>query len=74
MSNKIHESLANMMSFLVNDLLDFSQLNAGKFRKISEEVNIKETVNEVISIMKEKAEMGGIELKATFKPQLVGHP
>ena len=33
-SNKIQESSAQMMSFLVDDLLDFAQINAGKFRKV----------------------------------------
>ena len=68
MSNKIGESSANIMSFLVNDLLDFSQLNAGKFRRKIEDVNIKEAIEEVISIMKEKAEMGGVMLRAIYKP------
>jgi hypothetical protein len=33
-SAKIQESSSNMMAFLVDDLLDFAQLNAGKFRKV----------------------------------------
>ncbi len=39
-----------MMSFLVEDLLDFSQLNAGKFRKYTKKFNLKETIEEVMSI------------------------
>lgn len=33
-SNKISDSSTNMMGFLVDDLLDFAQINAGKFRKV----------------------------------------
>jgi hypothetical protein len=32
-SNKIQDSSSNIMSFLVDDLLDFAQLNSGKFRR-----------------------------------------
>ena len=31
-SNGIQDSSTNMMGFLVDDLLDFAQINAGKFR------------------------------------------
>lgn len=32
-STKIQDTSVNMMCFLVDDLLDFSQINAGMFRK-----------------------------------------
>jgi len=38
------------MSFLVDDLLDFAQLNAGKFRKVIKEFDLGEAIDEVISI------------------------
>lgn len=57
-----------MMSFLVDDLLDFAQLNAGKFRKVCKPFDLKEAIEEIISIQKEKAKMAGIELKSMFKP------
>ena len=58
------------MSFLVDDLLDFAQLNAGKFRKVIKQFELKESIQEVIDIQKEKAHMGGIKLNAVFKQQL----
>eukprot|EP00356_Strombidium_inclinatum_P011678 CAMPEP_0170485268 /NCGR_PEP_ID=MMETSP0208-20121228/4574_1 /TAXON_ID=197538 /ORGANISM="Strombidium inclinatum, Strain S3" /LENGTH=162 /DNA_ID=CAMNT_0010758865 /DNA_START=268 /DNA_END=756 /DNA_ORIENTATION=+ len=73
-STKIQESSANIMNFLVDDLLDFSQLNAGKFRQVLSTFNLKEAIDEVLAIQKEKAEMKGISLSAVYKPQLLGGP
>jgi len=39
-----------MMSFLVDDLLDFAQLNAGVFRKRIEVFDLEKAINEVIHI------------------------
>lgn len=58
------------MAFLVDDLLDFAQLNAGKFRKVIKKFELKESIDEVIDIQKDKAHMGGIKLSAIFKPQV----
>jgi len=43
------------MCFLVNDLLDFAQINAGKLRKNIIEFDLKEAIDEVTSILYEKA-------------------
>ena len=40
------------MSYLVNDILDFAQIKAGKFRKEICKFNIEETIKEVIEIQK----------------------
>jgi len=40
-SNKIQDSSSSLMSFLVDDLLDFAQINNGKFRKICKEFDLK---------------------------------
>lgn len=55
-----------MMGFLVDDLLDFAQINAGKFRKVITSFDLKEAVQEVISIQKDKAHMGGIQLTCAY--------
>ncbi len=49
-STKIQESSANIMNFLVDDLLDFSQINAGKFRSVVSTFNVKEAIEEVLAI------------------------
>ena len=46
----IQESTANLMVFLVQDLLDYSQIRAGKFRKNIKEFNIRDAIEEVMCI------------------------
>jgi signal transduction histidine kinase len=66
-SNKIQESSASMMAFLVDDLLDFAQLNAGKFRKVIKLFDLREAIEEVVQIQIDKAKMGKIKLESAFK-------
>ena len=49
-SNGIQDSSTNMMGFLVDDLLDFAQINAGKFRSVVTSFDIKSAIDEMISI------------------------
>ena len=55
-------SSSKLLNFLVNDILDFSQLKSGKFRKDTSNFNIKDAVDEIVQIQKEKAEFCGINL------------
>ena len=55
------------MKSLVGDLLDFAQLQNGKFRKVEEFFNIRKVINEVISIQEYKAKKKGISIQTTFK-------
>ena len=59
-------SSTNLLTFYVNDLLDFAQINSGNFRQDCRIVNIKETIEEVMLVQKIKAEMSGIQLTAKF--------
>lgn len=68
-SNVIQDSSANIMAFLVDDLLDFAQLNAGKFRKTVKPFDIIEAMSEVVTIQSEKAKLSGIQLSAAYRPQ-----
>ena len=58
-----------MMAFMVDDLLDFAQINAGKFRISKKTFDLKEAIEEVIQIQKDKANMGGIKLQTQYKVQ-----
>lgn len=59
---KVSKSSSKILTFLVNDLLDFAQLKSGKFRKNISCFSIYEAIKEVESIQEEKAEFLGIEL------------
>ena len=71
-SSDILDVSSKIMSFVVDDLLDFAQINNKKFRKDLKEFDVKEAINEVISIQKAKAIMSGIKLTARFRPQSIG--
>ena len=44
------EVSSKIMAFVVDDLLDFAQINNKKFRKEIREFDMKKAINEVISI------------------------
>ena len=50
------------MEYLVQDLLDYAQIKAGKFRKNIKQFNIKDAIQQVIDIQSYKAAKQGIEL------------
>ena len=44
------------MKFLIQDLLNFAQMKAGKFRKVLEEFNVKDAIEEMMSIEIDKGQ------------------
>ena len=55
------------MSFMVQDLLDYSQIKAGKFRQNYSVFDIKDTINKVKDILRQKADEKNIKFFATFE-------
>lgn len=55
-------SSTKLLKFLVSDLLDFSQLRAGKFRKDCGNFDIKESIEEIIMIQEYKADQNGVQI------------
>ena len=49
------ESSTGLMTHLVQDLLDFAQIKASKFRKNFKMFDIREAINKVMSYQKIKA-------------------
>ena len=45
----------------MNDILDFAQINSGKFRKDNRNLNIKTSIEDVMLIMETKAEEQSIQ-------------
>ena len=50
------------MKFLIQDLLDYAQMKAGKFRKVIEELNIIEAIEQMMSIEIDKAQIKNVNL------------
>ena len=55
-----------MLNFLVNDILDLSQMKQGKFRKDNHNFDLREIVNEVMLIQMYQANAKRIKLEAEF--------
>ena len=53
---RIQMSSERILNFLVNDILDFAQMRSGKFRKSIQTFNIVESVEEIVDILKFKAQ------------------
>ena len=52
---------------MIQDLLDYAQIKAGKFRKNIEKFNIRTAIEDVMSVQRQKALELGIAFFATFK-------
>lgn len=49
--HSIVENSSKILLFLVNDLMDFTQIKNGKFKKNEVPVNIRESVSDMIEIV-----------------------
>ena len=64
---KVQQNAAQMMSFMVQDLLDYSQIKAGKFRQNYSVFDIKDTIDKVMGILRQKADEKNIKFFATYQ-------
>ena len=53
---------AELIMFLANDMLDYSQIEAGKLRLTYEQFNVYDACKELVDLLKSKAESKGIRL------------
>mmetsp|Transcript_3750 Transcript_3750/g.5673 ORF Transcript_3750/g.5673 Transcript_3750/m.5673 type:complete len:84 (-) Transcript_3750:1035-1286(-) len=63
---RISEASAQMMTFLVQDFLDYAQIKSCKFRTEAKPFDIREAVESVICIQKQKVSEIGIDLRAEY--------
>ena len=55
-SIKLHLSASKILSFLINDMLDYAQLSAGQFRKLIKQFDLVSSIDDIVRIMAFKAE------------------
>ena len=55
-STEMQLSATKILTFLINDMLDYAQLSAGQFRKFSKEFDFIKSVDDVAKIMRLKAD------------------
>ncbi len=65
-------SSSNHLLSLINTILDIAKMEAGKLELAIEEIPVRETITEIIILIKEKAEKRHIVLETQFDPRL-GH-
>lgn len=59
----VQMSSEKILSFLVNDILDYAQISIGKFRKLYNRFNIKDCVEEIILVLSFKAQQLGVTVR-----------
>ena len=68
-SDAVHQSGLHLLG-IVNDVLDFAKIEAGKAEIIDEQVDVRLTVLASIRMVRERAAAVGIELGSTFDPRI----
>ena len=66
-SISIQYSSAKLLNFSVNDMLSLAQLNSSKFRKEFCLFDIRDSIQEIMNIQKQKVEMQGVTLVANYQ-------
>jgi signal transduction histidine kinase len=55
------------MTFIVQDLLDYAQIKAGKFRKNITKFDLRECIEKVMCIQRQKAEDKNINFNVRYR-------
>jgi signal transduction histidine kinase len=65
----IHASGQHLLS-IINDILDLSKIEAGKYVLVEGEVDLVETIDAVARVIRPKAEAAGLDLTVTIMPEM----
>ncbi len=65
----IHESGHHLLS-LINDILDLSKIEAGKFELHEEALSVPDTVHAALRLVRQRAEKGGVVISRAVAPRL----
>jgi two-component system, cell cycle sensor histidine kinase PleC len=68
--NDIHFA-ANHLLEIINDVLDMSKIEAGKFELIEQSIDVKNLFDSVLRVMADRAEMAGVILHSTIDEALI---
>jgi len=61
-STNVQYCAVKLLTFIVNDMLDYAQLSTGQFRKSQTKFNLIESVTDIIDVIGFKAKEYGIKL------------
>lgn len=75
--NVIHSAAGNLLN-LINDILDYSRIEAGKLQLELIEFDVHECIEGAVTLLAQQAHLKGLELTAVLQPgiprQLIGDP
>ena len=63
----IQDSSTDIMNSMIQDLLDYAQIKVGKFRKNITSFNLREVIEKVVSIMRNKGQAKGIAMPIVYE-------
>ena len=63
----IQDSSSEIMTSMIQDLLDYAQIKAGKFRKNIKIFNIRKSIEKVVSMQRLKADSKGLSMPIEFE-------
>ena len=66
-SVKIQCSSEKILTFLINDILDFAQIRSGKFRKNCQNINVRDAAEEIKLVQEYKAKTCGVNIEMHFQ-------
>ncbi|NRA30498.1 MAG: response regulator [Parvularculaceae bacterium] len=69
LANIIMSSGASLVT-IINDILDFSKIEAGKFKLIDAPFNLREAIDDVVSLVSGTTEEKGLELIVRYAPDM----
>ena len=59
-------SASKILNFLINNMLDYALLSAGQFRKFVKKFDLKESIDDVVKILKLKADELNINIQVNL--------
>jgi len=54
------------MTYIVQDMLDYAQIKSDNFRKVSQQFDIRQSIEKVMTIQRRKAQDSNLEFTAEF--------
>ncbi|MEM1381482.1 MAG: response regulator [Pseudomonadota bacterium] len=69
LANVLMSSGASLVT-IINDILDFSKIEAGKFKLVDAPFNLREAIDDVVSLVAGTTEEKGLELVVRYQPDL----
>lgn len=64
------QNAGNILLSLVNDILDFSKIEAGKMNIIPVEYDVRSTLNDLLNMVKKRANEKGLEFRVQVDPRI----